>query len=324
MTITSEITRITNNIADAYTACNAKGATMPVTQNSANLANCIDTIQSGGGSTKYFGCTVETFLGVVDANGVLQAPFSSYYFDNIVFTGVKDIADGGLAGKFFNDSSTSGSLPKGLTRGRSRYIKSLSFPDLETLSNKYSLYNLGTANTTLESVSLPKLRTISGAFAFSYVFEDCTGLTSIDLSSLTTVSGNRGMTNAFVSCSNLTTVDLSSLTSVSGDYGLASAFQECRGLTSIDLSSLTIIRGSQAMTQTFRSCTSLTSLSFPALTSTSFGTNTNQFTNMLLRVTGCTVHFPSNLQSVIGSWSTVTSGFGGTNTIVLFDLPATT
>ena len=45
---------------------------------------------------------------------------------------------------------------------------------------------------------------------------------------------------------------------------------------------------------------------------------------MLRGVTGCTVHFPSNLEAVIGSWSDVTNGFGGTNTTVLFDLPATT
>jgi hypothetical protein len=64
-------------------------------------------------------------------------------------------------------------------------------------------------------------------------------------------------------------------------------------------------------------------LSFPALKTTSFGSYTNQFADMLSGVTGCTVHFPSNLQAVIGSWSDVTSGFGGTNTTVLFDLPAT-
>jgi hypothetical protein len=74
----------------------------------------------------------------------------------------------------------------------------------------------------------------------------------------------------------------------------------------------------------FQGCTKLKTLSFPALTSNSFGSYTNQFNNMLSGVTGCKVHFPSNLQSVIGSWSSVTSGFTGTNTTVLFDLPATT
>lgn len=66
--------------------------------------------------------------------------------------------------------------------------------------------------------------------------------------------------------------------------------------------------------------TSLETLSFPSLTSTS----TMYFTDMLTGVTGCVVHFPSNLQSVIGSSTDVASGFGGTNTTVLFDLPATT
>ena len=102
------------------------------------------------------------------------------------------------------------------------------------------------------------------------------------------------------------------------------AFYNCTNLTSVDLSSLTTLSGSQAMSQAFYGCTGLTSLSFPALTSTSFGSYTNQFNSMLSGVTGCTVHFPSNLQSVIGSWSSVTAGFGGTNTTVLYDLPATT
>lgn len=51
MSIASQITRINNNIANAYTACSAKGATMPSTQNSANLANCISSISGGGGGS---------------------------------------------------------------------------------------------------------------------------------------------------------------------------------------------------------------------------------------------------------------------------------
>jgi len=109
-----------------------------------------------------------------------------------------------------------------------------------------------------------------------------------------------------------------------GNYALYYAFYGCTGLTSVDFSNLTSISGIQALYYAFYGCTSLTTLSFPSLTSTSFGTNTNQFNNMLNGVSGCTVHFPSNLQSVIGSWSDVTAGFGGTNTTVLFDLPATT
>lgn len=48
MSITSEINRIKGNIADAYTAADGKGATLPVTQDSANLASCISSITTGG------------------------------------------------------------------------------------------------------------------------------------------------------------------------------------------------------------------------------------------------------------------------------------
>jgi hypothetical protein len=54
MTIASEIQRIEGNISAAYTAADAKGATMPATENSDNLATCIASIPSGGGgSGKY-------------------------------------------------------------------------------------------------------------------------------------------------------------------------------------------------------------------------------------------------------------------------------
>ena len=100
-------------------------------------------------------------------------------------------------------------------------------------------------------------------------------------------------------------------------------FKGCIGITTVTLTSLSSVTEHNACRSMFQGCTSLTSLSFPALNSNSFGSSTSQFGNMLGGVTGCTVHFPSNLQSVIGSWTSVTSGFGGTNTTVLFDLPAT-
>lgn len=52
MTIASEITRISNNIAAAYTAAGGKDATLPQIQNSDNLATCIRSI-SGGSTKKY-------------------------------------------------------------------------------------------------------------------------------------------------------------------------------------------------------------------------------------------------------------------------------
>lgn len=48
MSISSQITRINNNIAAAYAACDGKGATMPATENSANLADTVASILSSG------------------------------------------------------------------------------------------------------------------------------------------------------------------------------------------------------------------------------------------------------------------------------------
>ncbi len=51
MSIASEIQRIKNNIANAYSICNDKGATIPQNQNSSNLANCINSISVGSGGS---------------------------------------------------------------------------------------------------------------------------------------------------------------------------------------------------------------------------------------------------------------------------------
>ena len=51
MSIRSEITRINNNIAAAYTAAENKGATMPATENSANLAQTVASIPTGSTPT---------------------------------------------------------------------------------------------------------------------------------------------------------------------------------------------------------------------------------------------------------------------------------
>lgn len=49
MTIASEITRIKTNIENAYTALGEKGATLPEVQNSANLADTVGSVSTGGG-----------------------------------------------------------------------------------------------------------------------------------------------------------------------------------------------------------------------------------------------------------------------------------
>lgn len=53
MSVQSQIDRIESNIAAAYTAAAAKGATMPATQNSDNLATAINSISSASDAADY-------------------------------------------------------------------------------------------------------------------------------------------------------------------------------------------------------------------------------------------------------------------------------
>ena len=171
------------------------------------------------------------------------------------------------------------------------------------------------------SILFPNLTTVGGNSVLQNTFSDCRNITEVNFPSLTIINGTSSFARAFYRCTALNTVSFPVLTSV-GKSDLLTAFDSCSSLTNVSFPSLNSI-SMYGLYYCFYNCTSLESLSFPALTSTSFGEYNNQFANMLQGVTGCTVHFPSNLQSVIGSWSDVTSGFGGTNTTVLFDLPAT-
>ena len=293
----------------------------------------------------------------VDTNGKAQQ--GSYLMDFSQFTDVDNYV---FAYAYAGNTNISGAIDlSSLTTISGSYgcsnmfqyctgLISVDLSSLTTVSGQYACQYMFDGCTTLTSADLSSLTTVSGSSGCFYMFQNCSGLTSVDLSRLTTVSGSSGCFYMFALCARLTNVNLSSLaivsstdacrnmfsgckrlismnlsnlTTISGSQGCLEMFQGCTGLTSVDLSSLTTININGACRGMFSGCTSLTTLSFPALTSTSFGSYTNQFKDMLSRVTGCTVHFPSNLQSVIGSWSDVTAGFGGTNTTVLFDLPAT-
>ena len=131
------------------------------------------------------------------------------------------------------------------------------------------------------------------------------------------IIGDHALLEAFYK-SGITSADFNNVTTIN-DRGLGYAFRECTNITTVNFDNVSSI-GSSGLIYAFEGCTSLTTVSFPALTTSSFGANTNQFNNMLFGCTGVTVHFPAAIQSTIGSWSSVRNGFGGTNTTVLFDL----
>lgn len=274
MTIANEITRINNNISAAYVAAEYKGATLPATQNSANLADTIYTISE---KLKY-GLSIDNFIGDINSSGKLLIPEQPQLLS---FPNVKNLADYALYYKFANYND----------------ITLVNFDSLTDIDGKMAL--LGTFRSqdkigSIITLTFPELKNITGREALNGCFYGQSSLQSITFSELKQIIGMYALSNTFA-YTGLTSATFPKLIDISGDHVLNSAF----------------------------SYSNLSNLEFNSLKTTSFGTYTNQFSNMLQGVTGCTVHFPSNLQSVIGSWSDVVNGFGGTNTTVLFDLPAT-
>lgn len=159
-----------------------------------------------------------------------------------------------------------------------------------------------------------------GYNAMRQAFYNASGLTNADLSGITSVTGVYALQECFRGCSNLVSIDLSNLERITEPLSFQSTFRACTSLTSVTFTKLSDISINNIFQQCFYGCTSLQSVSFPALTSSSFGTYTNQFDSMLTACSGVTVHFPASIQSTIGSWTSVTNGFSGTNTTVLFDL----
>jgi len=349
MSIATAIQNAQQKVADAYTALSSKGGTLPQTQDLSNLPTAINSIPSGG---KKYNITIDDILGNIDENGAYHEPATQA---DIIFTGLKSFADEYCMMYEFarHPDIRTVSFPdledvnkreclEAAFLGCSN-LTSVSFPKLTTVS-AYSGMKEMLALTSITSLNLGLVTDIEDN-GLNSVCNNCSTLTSINFDSLQNVS-SQGMYYAFRFCNitearfpslvniysqgfqvvladnvNLTSVSLPALKKVAY-RGLNSAFSNT-ALTSMTFPSLDTIDARECFYYCFYNCPSLTSVSFPALKSTSFGTYTNQFSSMLPGVTGCTVHFPSNLQSVIGSWADVTAGFGGTNTTVLFDLPAT-
>lgn len=195
---------------------------------------------------------------------------------------------------------------------------SIVFGDLQQISGVSVCNSMFQSASGITSVSFPHLTTIIGMQALVYMFSSNANIISVDLDSLTTLSGSYCCQQMFSSCATITSVKMSSLTTVSGQNACYQMFMNCPALTEMSFESLESITASNIFGGIFQGCTNLSKLSFFALKS--FGTQTNQFANMLRNVNGCTVHFPMAIQATIGSWSDVTNGFAGTNTTVLFDI----
>ena len=300
MSVADQINRIKTNIANTYTAAQAKGATMPQAQNSDNLAACVQSITTGGGGgSTQFGLTAEQMLGTLDGEGNLTYPT----LPSITFTGLKSIPGSGFYYKFSQRNFETGAV--------------VSFPDLTNVGVSgmdYCFYSC----SSLASVDLSALTTVDN-YGMQACFYSCSSLASVDLSALTTV-GSYGLARCFSACGSLTSADLPALTTV-GDDGMRDCFSSCPSLTTVDLSALTTV-GDSGMRSCFGYCGSLANISFPALTdvqTNSFGSASYNY--CFANCTALTeIHFRADMQATIEAMTGYADKWGATGATIYFSL----
>ena len=363
MSIASAITAAQGKVAAAYTAISNKGGTLPATQNLSNMPTAINSIPTGGSPniqslsvTPSTSSQTITATGGVDGYSPINVSAVTSSIDNNITAGniKKDVTILGVTGTFEGGSTGYTEFPpyqvtNGVLARRSGALTGTEFSDVTEITS-YGLYHSFYAcNLLTGSLDLSNITTI-GQYGLYNAFGGCTNITSVDLSSLTAISASGAMYMAFYGCTSLTSANLSKLQSIGGASSFYNVFNGCTNLTSVNVSKLKTI--TSAMYRTFSSSglteirfTALDSINvtnafqgcfgknngisiyFPALKTTSFGSYTNQFKTMLSISTmqytsNATLHFPSNLQNTISGLSGYPN-FGGSNTTILFDLPAT-
>lgn len=194
-------------------------------------------------------------------------------------------------------------------------VKSFNSNNITAITGNYAFSN-AFAYSSIVTASFPKLETVSGTESCGSIFSRCDNLTKLDLSALKTISGS--MASLATYCTSLIEVKFDSLETIAINNGLTYAFQYSTALEELSFPKLSLIDKTNVLQYACRGCTSLKNVYFGGLRSDSFGTPTNQFSNMLNGVTGCTVHLPSSLEGHLGSRS-----FGGSSTSIVYDLPAT-
>lgn len=251
-------------------------------------------------------------------------------------TAIEEMSGGGGGGGLFNydlDESGAAITPRhfkvgdDITALGSRIFSelfytrgSIAVPTIIDLNNvtrlgEYALYNMCKTSTYRPDATVEfRAKNLEevGDRGMGYAFNGCTTLEKVDMSK-TRLIGTSGAYQAFYKCSNLVDVNLSSLERVESQ-GLYEAFYKCTLLESVRFDSLEHV-SREGLSSCFSSCTNLKHVYFPSLTSL----GNWPFSSMLSGVTGCTLHFKADAESIVKS-SSGYPNFSGTNTTVLFDL----
>ena len=251
------------------------------------------------GESIKFGATLDTFLGDVDSNGVLQAPSAE---TNLVFSGVTDIGDSSLKYRYHGTN-----------------INSASFTNLTQITGRYAL-NRAFYSSSIRFVSFPVLQSLSGANCLSNAFTECNSLQSIEFPSLVSISGNNALDNM---CSNsrdaITSISFPVLKEITGKSACSRIAYTCSSLTSVTFPELETITGDTAFQNAFYSCQKLKSILFPKLktigSSTENSLNYGQFSYALHNTPITSLEFPELTEIYCTGFSTSCGTFYGNDRI---------
>ena len=294
MSIQTAIQNAQTKVANAYTAVNNKGGTLPATQDLSNLPSAISSIPEATVPTLATltvtpSTTSQTITptGSVDGyNTVKVSAVTASIDSDIVASNIKS----GV-----NILGVTGSVTELVGETRTVSITSTSGNTFTPSSGKNGITSIKcnptnkaltiTPSTTTQTTTVPTNYSGHGTVTTNAVTSAIdanitAGNIKKDVNILGVIgtyegSGGVGITREVsanglyrMPSSNFTFSLPSNATDV-GAYAMAYAFYNCSTLTSVDLSNLTTVSGSSAMYYAFNSCTNLTSVDLSNLTTVS-------------------------------------------------------
>lgn len=259
-------------------------------------------------ASRSYGVSVKQFLGTVDENGVYQKPTEQC---NLDLSGIRKIT-GGMQCRFANTS-----------------ITSVSAPDLVEIVNNAEANGANGCsllfyNSDISTVSFPALKKVSGNQGMIGFFRK-TKIVNIVFPELEEV-GNF-IDDLFMECNHLESVSFPKLKKLVG-YKSSNICSWTKSGIVVDFAALDTFENYSAFSCMFQS-TLNGIVYFRALKSSSFSERVNMFESLFSYCSNCTIHFPTNLdpnnpdKTFDASTLSGYPNFSGTNTTVLFDLPAT-